>query len=184
MTVKLSDFNNNELLFLKKIIEISKRNQIQADACLGEPDFRIVEVHDVDRFSFVWEFTNTQELRMIKDTIIVPLSDNERNDRVLLKNAYDILVLMADRITIKKSPVISRLCRFIYGGSSDATDLAHIGRKFFMNLLDSYDVVVRSWDIINGEFTCNHGMLNYNRIYRGEYAYGAEELFNLRIATE
>ena len=180
MVINFKDFSNQELLFLKKLIEISKRIPIDADACIGEPDYRIVEPHDVDRFSFVWELSSEkQQVECVSNTIIVPLSNTHRNDTSILFYAYDILSTMADVMITKKSPILSRICKFIYGSGSSATDLACKGKKFFTNLADCYTVVNHAWDIVNGEFTCNQGLLSYNRIYRGEYAYGAEELFNI-----
>ena len=175
----LKDFNNKELLFLKKIIEIEKRGSILADALIGEADFRIIEPHDVDRFSFVWDLNETvTEVKSSNNTIIVPI-ERGRNDLQILKHVYNILTTMADIVTSKKAPFITKLNKFINKGIKAPSDLKYIGEKFFRELKDCYQVVDSAWDVINGEFVCNHGLISYNRIYRNEFAYGAEELYEL-----
>jgi hypothetical protein len=173
------DFSNTEILFLKKIIEIVKHANIQADAFIGEPDIRILEPYDVDRFSFTWWIGDSASLTIDTNTVFVPIKSRERHDYAILNNAYAILSAMTNVIVLKKSPVLGRLNKLIYSGYTGESDLKANCILLFNTLLESYQIVDSAWDTINGEFVCNHGMLNYNRIYKGEYAYSAEELYSI-----
>lgn len=174
--------SNKEINFLKKIINFIHFANIEADAAIGEPDFRIVKDYDLDRYVLSWD--NVDHCTCPKNTNIIKIPSPSglqvlNYDMALITHAVEVFSIIADQITLRHSPVIGRINSMIYTGLQFGSDLKYKGRELTNKLKDAYFIARSAWDDYCGTPICNHGLLSYNRIYRGEYAVCAEELLEI-----